>query len=113
MFGWAREQAKALDQEFSKTGKLRGPLHGIPVNQILSLFMEHHLIYISSGQLQGSVYVRFGSWVDTILTSESSQDRRVRLYHRLLNLGQRSSGRKRRGDSSSSLPPSTLTDNFS
>ncbi|KAF8630529.1 hypothetical protein AX15_002855 [Amanita polypyramis BW_CC] len=32
MFEWARRQAKALDEEFAVTGKLRGPLHGVPVS---------------------------------------------------------------------------------
>ncbi|KAG6854260.1 hypothetical protein C0991_008953 [Blastosporella zonata] len=32
MFDWAREQAKDLDSEFASTGKLRGPLHGVPAS---------------------------------------------------------------------------------
>ncbi|KIL69168.1 hypothetical protein M378DRAFT_184407 [Amanita muscaria Koide BX008] len=32
MFESARKQAKTLDDEFSATGKLRGPLHGVPVS---------------------------------------------------------------------------------
>ncbi|KAF8733457.1 hypothetical protein AX14_003820 [Amanita brunnescens Koide BX004] len=32
MFDWAREQAKTLDDEFAATGKIRGPLHGVPVS---------------------------------------------------------------------------------
>ncbi|KAG6813163.1 hypothetical protein H0H92_013570 [Tricholoma furcatifolium] len=32
MFDWAREQAKNLDDEFSSTKKLRGPLHGVPAS---------------------------------------------------------------------------------
>lgn len=30
LFGQARKEAEELDQEFAKTGKLRGPLHGVP-----------------------------------------------------------------------------------
>ena len=32
MFSEARAQAKALDAEFASTGRLRGPLHGVPVS---------------------------------------------------------------------------------
>ncbi|KAH9935917.1 amidase signature enzyme [Epithele typhae] len=32
MFGAARKHAKALDAEFASTGRLRGPLHGVPVS---------------------------------------------------------------------------------
>ena len=32
MFGWGRMQAKTLDDEFAATGKIRGPLHGVPVS---------------------------------------------------------------------------------
>ncbi|KAJ3572368.1 hypothetical protein NP233_g3128 [Leucocoprinus birnbaumii] len=32
MFESAREQAKALDAEFAKTGELKGPLHGVPMS---------------------------------------------------------------------------------
>lgn len=35
MFEWAREQAKELDDEFASTKKLRGPLHGVPVESLL------------------------------------------------------------------------------
>ncbi|KAG5353559.1 hypothetical protein C0989_005532 [Termitomyces sp. Mn162] len=37
MFHWAREQARDLDNEFSVTKRLRGPLHGVPlVTQFLA-----------------------------------------------------------------------------
>ncbi|KAG8754486.1 hypothetical protein FRC14_005020 [Serendipita sp. 396] len=32
LFSEAIEQAKALDEEFQRTGKLKGPLHGVPVS---------------------------------------------------------------------------------
>ncbi len=32
LFAEARAQAKALDDEFTRTGKVRGPLHGVPVS---------------------------------------------------------------------------------
>ncbi|TFK32784.1 amidase signature domain-containing protein, partial [Crucibulum laeve] len=32
MFDWGRQQAKELDEEFKATGKIRGPLHGVPVS---------------------------------------------------------------------------------
>ncbi|KAH0582754.1 hypothetical protein H2248_010669 [Termitomyces sp. 'cryptogamus'] len=32
MFRWAREQARDLDNEFSVTKRLRGPLHGVPTS---------------------------------------------------------------------------------
>ncbi len=32
LFSEARTQAKALDAEFASTGRLRGPLHGVPVS---------------------------------------------------------------------------------
>ena len=32
MFGSALERAKELDAEFAKTGKIVGPLHGVPVS---------------------------------------------------------------------------------
>ena len=32
MIAEARAQAKALDAEFASTGRLRGPLHGVPVS---------------------------------------------------------------------------------
>lgn len=31
-FADARAQAEALDAEFAQTGKVRGPLHGVPVS---------------------------------------------------------------------------------
>ncbi|PFH48628.1 hypothetical protein AMATHDRAFT_64920 [Amanita thiersii Skay4041] len=37
MFEWARKQANVLDEEFASTGKLRGPLHGVPVS-----FKDHY-----------------------------------------------------------------------
>jgi hypothetical protein len=32
LFEDARKQAKELDEEFGRTGKLRGPLHGVPMS---------------------------------------------------------------------------------
>ncbi|KAG8809854.1 hypothetical protein FRC17_003207, partial [Serendipita sp. 399] len=32
LFSEALEQAKALDKEFARTGKIKGPLHGVPVS---------------------------------------------------------------------------------
>ena len=35
-FDRARKQAKELDAEFAATGKLKGPLHGVPVRPATS-----------------------------------------------------------------------------
>lgn len=32
LFAEAREEARALDEEFASTGSIRGPLHGVPVS---------------------------------------------------------------------------------
>ena len=32
MFATALEEAKQLDEEYKSTGKLRGPLHGVPIS---------------------------------------------------------------------------------
>lgn len=32
LFDEAREDARALDEEYATTGKIRGPLHGVPVS---------------------------------------------------------------------------------
>ena len=32
MFTTALEEAKQLDEEYKATGKLRGPLHGVPIS---------------------------------------------------------------------------------
>lgn len=32
LFEQARRDAKLLDKEFSETGRLKGPLHGVPVS---------------------------------------------------------------------------------
>ena len=40
-FERARKSAAELDEEFSRTGKLRGPLHGVPVS-ISYFFTKWH-----------------------------------------------------------------------
>jgi len=47
MFDWARKQAKTLDEEFAATGKVRGPLHGVPVSCTVNYsFVRSHENYI-------------------------------------------------------------------
>ena len=45
IFADARARAKDLDAEFSSTGKIKGPLHGVPVCRALfplSAVLAHH-----------------------------------------------------------------------
>ena len=43
MFDWGRTQAKILDDEFAGTGKIRGPLHGVPVSRTANYTLSEAL----------------------------------------------------------------------
>jgi hypothetical protein len=56
MFGWGRTQAKTLDDEFATTGKIHGPLHGVPVSPTVNYSLSAALkkkLYI--GQYEGTM----------------------------------------------------------
>jgi hypothetical protein len=52
MFGWGRTQAKTLDDEFAATGKIRGPLHGVPVSRIANYSLSAALKKLYIGQYE-------------------------------------------------------------
>ena len=49
----ATENAEKLDAEFSESGRLRGPLHGVPIS------VKDSCAYISHSSLPGSLPIVF------------------------------------------------------
>jgi hypothetical protein len=108
LFGEAREDARKLDFEFSESGRLKGPLHGVPISvkdscaSPFSLLASGLLLLYSlvpSFLWNGRASLFLGTHSDervNIPRIISSQHQRFRQYDWIHAMGERSSRARRR-----------------
>ena len=77
LFEDAKKQAKELDEEFSHTGKLRGPLHGVPMSfkdqcTYLSAGQSVHMLNICADEIDGyDATIGFTHWANKPSTKDA------------------------------------------